>query len=132
MRRCGRWRPILSCASGFSSYAATHDRLVDEVNRDVLIDAHGVVDTSRAKSVVESWQAYLDEHRDEITALLVLTEARDRRIAFADVQSLADRISRPPHNWTADVIWNAYEVLDGRRVRHSDRHTLTDLVSLLR
>ncbi|MEJ7704683.1 MAG: hypothetical protein WKF47_13910 [Geodermatophilaceae bacterium] len=35
----------------------------------MLLDAHGVVDTGRARSVVESWRAYLDEHRDEITAL---------------------------------------------------------------
>ncbi|MFN8030641.1 MAG: type I restriction-modification enzyme R subunit C-terminal domain-containing protein [Dermatophilaceae bacterium] len=111
---------------------ATHDRVIDEVSVDTLIDAHGVVDTSRAKSVVESWMQYLLDHRDEITAIQLVTEAKERRIAFADVQELADRISRPPHNWTPDIIWHAYEAVDVDRVRHSDRHTLTDLVSLLR
>ncbi|WP_171151480.1 DEAD/DEAH box helicase family protein [Flexivirga aerilata] len=111
---------------------ATHDRIIDEVNADTLIDAGGVVDTRRAQSVVESWQAYLNEHRDEITAIQLLGEARVRRINFADIQELADRISRPPHNWTTDIIWHAYETLYVDKVRHSDRHTLTDLVSLLR
>lgn len=111
---------------------ATHDRVIDEVNADTLVEAGGVIDTSRARSIVDSWQSYLDEHRDEITAIQLLGEARDRRIAFADIQELANRISRPPHNWTTDLIWNAYEVLYSSRVRHSDRHTLTDLVSLLR
>ena len=111
---------------------ATHDRVIDEVSVDTLIDAHGVVDTSRAKSVVESWMQYLLDHRDEITAIQLVTEAKERRIAFADVQELADRISRPPYNWTPDIIWHAYEAIDVDRVRHSDRHTLTDLVSLLR
>ncbi|MCE1178464.1 MAG: DEAD/DEAH box helicase family protein [Micrococcales bacterium] len=111
---------------------ATHDRVIDEVSVDTLIDAHGVVDTSRAKSVVESWAQYLLDHRDEITAIQLVTEAKERRIAFADVQELADRISRPPYNWTPDIIWHAYEAIDVDRVRHSDRHTLTDLVSLLR
>jgi type I restriction enzyme R subunit len=111
---------------------ATHDRVVDEVTRDVLLDAHGVVDTSKAKSIVESWKAYLDEHRDEITAIQLMTEARERRIAFADVKELADRISRPPYNWTTDIIWHAYEAVEYDHVRHSDTHTLTDLVSLLR
>jgi type I restriction enzyme R subunit len=111
---------------------ATHDRVVDEVNADRLVDAHGVVDTSRARSVIDSWRSYLEEHRDEITAIQLLQESRERRVSFADVQQLADRISRPPHNWTPDLIWNAYEVVDVGRVRHSDRHTLTDLVSLLR
>ena len=111
---------------------ATHDRVIDEVSVDTLLDAHGVVDTSRAKSVVESWMQYLLDHRDEITAIQLVTEAKERRIAFADVQELADRISRPPYNWTPDIIWHAYEAIDVDRVRHSDRHTLTDLVSLLR
>jgi len=75
---------------------------------------------------------YLDEHRDEITAIQLVAEARERRVAFADVAELAERIKRPPHNWTPDVIWSAYEVLYAGRVRHSDHHTLTDLVSLLR
>jgi len=111
---------------------ATHDRVIDEVSADVLLDAHGVVDVGRAKSVVESWTAYLLEHRDEITAIQLLTEAKGRRVSFAEIRELAERIQRPPYNWTPDIIWQAYEVLDGPKVHHSDRHTLTDLVSLLR
>ena len=75
---------------------------------------------------------YLLDHRDEITAIQLATEAQERCIAFADIQELADRISRPPYNWTPDIIWQAYEAIDVDRVRHSDRATLTDLVSLLR
>jgi len=110
----------------------THDRVIDEVNVDQLIDAHGVVDTDRARSLVESFRGYLEQHRSEITALQLLQESRQRRIRFDDIQELADRISRPPHNWTTDVIWNAYAAVDVDRVRRGDHHTLTDLVSLLR
>ncbi|MDG4793018.1 DEAD/DEAH box helicase family protein [Micromonospora sp. WMMD1082] len=110
----------------------THDRIIDEVSVDVLEDAYGVVDTSRARSIVESWRAYLDEHRDEITAIQLLMEARERRIAFADIKELAERIQRPPRNWTIDLIWAAHQAIEAGRVRHSDRHTLTDLVSLIR
>ncbi len=109
-----------------------HDRVIDEVSTDVLLDAHGVIDTDRAASVVSSWGAYLREHRSEITAIQLLDEARDRRIAFADIKELADRIARPPLNWTTDIIWTAYETVEASRVHHSDKHTLTDLVSLLR
>jgi len=111
---------------------ATHDRVIDEVSTDVLLDAHGVVDVGRARSVVESWTHYLMEHRDEITAIQVLTDAKARRISFTEIKELAERIQRPPYNWTPDIIWTAYEALDGPRVHHSDHHTLTDLVSLLR
>lgn len=109
-----------------------HDRVVDEVSADVLLDAYGVVDTSKATSVVESWRAYLDEHRAEITAIQLLTEAKERRISFSDIKELADRIARPPYNWTPDIIWNAYVALDPQFAAKSDHHTLTDLVSLVR
>jgi type I restriction enzyme R subunit len=111
---------------------ATHDRVIDEVSADSLLDACGVVDTSRARSIVESWAQYLIDHRDEITAIQLMQEARARPVAFADIQALADRIRRPPHNWTPDLLWSAYEAIDVGRVRHSDRHTLTDLISLIR
>jgi type I restriction enzyme, R subunit len=109
-----------------------HDRIVDEVSVDTLVDAHGVIDPDRARSIVGSWREYLAEHRDEISAIQLLGEAKARRIAFADIKELADRISRPPRNWTPDIIWAAYASVELGRVRHSDRHTLTDLVSLLR
>ncbi|NNH54588.1 hypothetical protein HLB15_20375 [Promicromonospora citrea] len=51
---------------------------------------------------------------------------------FAAIKELADRIARPPHNWTPDLIWAAYEQLDAGRVRHRDRSRLTDVVSLVR
>lgn len=110
----------------------SHDRVIDEVSADVLLDAHGVVDTERALSIVESWRGYLDEHRDEITAIQVMFAAGEHRVRFADVQELADRIARPPLSWTPAVIWKAYEALDAGRVRRSDRNTIADLVSLLR
>ncbi|SHT53359.1 type III restriction enzyme, res subunit [Mycobacteroides abscessus subsp. abscessus] len=110
-----------------------HHRVIDEVSADVLLDAHGVADTSKAKLVVESWAAYLDEHRAEITAIQLLGEAKGRRISFSDIQELADRIARPPYNWTPDTLWNAYIALETKHTGASTAHrTLTDLVSLVR
>ena len=109
-----------------------HDRILDEVTVDILIDAHGVIDTQRARSIVESWRAYLDEHRDEITAIQILGEAKARRVPFTSLKELADRIARPPHNWTIDTVWAAYEAVDAGRVKHNNHARLTDMVSLLR
>ncbi|BBZ32588.1 type I restriction endonuclease subunit R [Mycolicibacterium confluentis] len=111
---------------------AAHDRIIDEVSSDELIEAGGVVDAGKARSIVESWTAYLDEHRDEITALQLGYEAGERRIDFGFVEGLAARIARPPHNWTPDVIWNAYAAVDGEKVHKSATHAVTDLVSLIR
>jgi len=110
----------------------THDRVIDEVTVDQLLDAHGVIDPDRARSIVASWRAYLDEHRAEITAIQLLGEARSRQVPFESIKELADRIGRPPHNWTIDIVWAAYEALETARVTHNDHARLTDLVSLLR
>jgi type I restriction enzyme R subunit len=112
----------------------THDRTIDEVSIDVLRDAHGVIDTTRARTVVASWKDYLHRHRDEIAAIQLIYEAGERRVSFRDVQELAERIARPPYNWTPDVIWDAYVALGTphRPGPSQGRRTLTDLVSLLR
>jgi type I restriction enzyme R subunit len=76
---------------------------------------------------------YLDEHRSAITAIQLLAEARDRRVSFDDIKELADRIARPPYNWTPDVLWNAYVALGTPGRSQSTTHRrLADLVSLIR
>jgi len=110
-----------------------HDQLIDDVTPDVLLDAGGVVDTEKARSVVTSWKQYLEEHRSEITALeLLFSRPAGKSVTFAELRELAERIKRPPHNWTPDLLWRAYEAVEVSRVRHADRHTVTDLVSLVR
>jgi type I restriction enzyme R subunit len=82
---------------------------------------------------VASWRAYIDEHRDEITALQVLySHPRTARVGFTELRELAERIQRPPYNWTPDLLWRAYESLDASKVRRADRHAVTDLVALVR
>ncbi len=116
---------------------ASHGLVIDEVSVDVLLGAHGVVDTAKARQVVDSWRSYLDQHKDEITALqLYYAGDTTAKITYAELRELADRIKRPPYNWTPDIIWNAYAAIEvdlaHPRVRRADRHTATDLVSLIR
>ncbi|MCU1589690.1 MAG: box helicase [Frankiales bacterium] len=109
----------------------THDLVIDETSQDTLLEAYGVVDTDRAREVVTSWRAYLDEHRDEISALEVLY-TRGRTVTFSELAELAERIKRPPYQWTPDLLWNAYAALDVEHVHRADRHTVTDLIALIR
>lgn len=110
----------------------SHDIVIDESSRDQLLDAGGVVDTERARVVVMSWRQFMEDHKDEITALQVFYSRPSGRVSYADLRSLADRIERPPYNWTPDLLWTAYEALDASKVRHSDRHAVTDLIRLIR
>jgi type I restriction enzyme R subunit len=111
----------------------SHDLIFDEGNKDELLDARGVVDTSKAKSLVESWIKYIEDNKDEITAIQMLySKPKNVSITYKEIKELAERIRRPHPTWTVDVLWNAYLALEPSKVRKSAVHTTTDLVSLVR
>ena len=92
-----------------------------------------MVDTSKAKSLVESWIQYIDENKYEITAIQMLySHPKSVTITFKVIKELAERIKRPHPTLTVDVLWNAYLALEPTKVRKSSLHTTTDLVSLVR
>jgi type I restriction enzyme R subunit len=55
-----------------------------------------------------------------------------QRPTYADIKALADAIGKPPHSWTAEKLWEAYETLDDSKVQGSAGSVLTNLVSLVR
>ncbi|GAB3940903.1 hypothetical protein GCM10027614_25320 [Micromonospora vulcania] len=95
-----------------------HDITIDEVNADTLISAAGVPAEERAQDTVKSWHDYLEEHRDEITALQVFFEGRGR-VGYDQLKELAARIARPPQAWTPESLWKSY-VLLGRTAEASE------------
>jgi type I restriction enzyme R subunit len=110
------------------------DQVIDEISIDTVTRAEFSVDArARAEATIESFRAFLDEHRDEITALQVLySRPYSKRLTYPDVKELADAISRPPHRWTAERLWEAYETLDAAKVHGSAGTLLTNVVSLVR
>ncbi|MCU1498530.1 MAG: box helicase [Acidimicrobiales bacterium] len=111
----------------------SHDRVIDEVTVDVLLSAGGVVDTDKCRNVVTSWRQYLEDNKDEITAIQILYSGdHAAEVTFANLAELAEKIKSPPQSWTVGVLWAAYQALDPEHVKHSDRHTATDLISLIR
>jgi type I restriction enzyme, R subunit len=111
----------------------SHDLIFDEGNKDELLDARGVVDTAKAKSLVESWIKYIEDNKNEITAIQMLySKPKNVSITYKEIKELAERIRRPHPTWTVDVLWNAYLALEPTKVRKSAVHTTTDLVSLVR
>jgi len=109
-----------------------HDVTYDEVSRDQLIQARVIPPEERARVTVRSWREYLAEHRDEITAIQVVWSRHGGRGTYAGLRELADRIRRPPHVWTAEVLWQAYETLGRATSRPGVRHGVTELISLMR
>ena len=104
---------------------------IDQVTIDHVIEA-GFTE-ERATETVQSFQEYIQEHRDEITALQVLYQQPYRqRLTYADIRALAEALQLPPRSWTPDGLWEAYRRLKKDRVRGSGQRVLADIVSLVR
>ena len=109
----------------------SHEQTIDNVSADSLIEA-GFSD-DQAITIVQSFQEYIKEHRDEITALQVLYERPYRqRLSYADIKALAEALVSPPRSWTTERLWEAYRQLDKSKVRGSGQRTFADIVSVVR
>ena len=118
-------------------FQRTSEQTIDTVSKDTIIEAgFSAAALDAARGLVRSWEQFVSEHRDEITAIqLLYTDAK--RLRYEQLKELADAIERPPRRWTTDALWSAYERL-GRAAGTSQptaagrKHILADLVALVR
>ena len=114
------------------------EQLIDTVTQDQVLEAgFSAAAKERAKGVVESFERFIAEHKDEITALQILYNRPQRTqgapLTFDALKTLADALQAPPRLWTESQLWQAYAALDKSKVKGENRRRiLTDLVSLVR
>jgi type I restriction enzyme R subunit len=114
---------------------SSKDLVIDTVTQDRVIEAgFSEAARERAQGIVKSFEAFIAEHRDEITALQILYNRPTKApLKFEDLKALADNLQAPPRLWTEGRLWQAYAALDKSKVKGtSNRRILTDLVSLVR
>jgi len=122
-----------------------NEQIIDTISPDALIFA-GFTE-EKATSVVESFEQFIADNKDEITALQVLySKPYKQRLRFEDVRELAEKLvaqveqlriyQTHPLGWekrVPDELWAAYQKLQASKVRGAaTNHILTDLVSLVR
>ena len=111
------------------------DQVVDIVTQDTLLHAgFSEAASERAKGLVQSFEAFIAQHKDEITALQILYNRPSRApLTYRDIKALADALHAPPHLIDESQLWQAYAALNKTKVKGaSQRRLLTDLVSLVR
>ena len=108
---------------------------IDHVSQDRVIEAGFSQDAlARARTIVQSFEKFIKDHKDEITALQVLySKPYKQRLTFENIKELADAIEKPPYLWNESQLWQAYAALGKSKVKGaSGKRILTDLVSLVR
>lgn len=112
----------------------SYEQVIDTASKDHVISGEFSLEArDLAMSRIESWQQFIDDNKDEITALDVLySQPYGSGLTYTQIKELANAIEKPPYRWTPDSLWKAYETLDKSKVRGSGRRVSTDLVSLVR
>ncbi|MBI4006734.1 MAG: DEAD/DEAH box helicase family protein [Gammaproteobacteria bacterium] len=108
---------------------------IDVISQDHIIDVgFSQQAKDRAKGIIESFEKFIEDNKDEITALQILYNCPyKQRLNFEAVKELADAIEKPPHLWTESQLWHAYAALEKSKVKGAGgKRILTDLVSLVR
>ncbi|MDE2843848.1 MAG: DEAD/DEAH box helicase family protein [Chloroflexota bacterium] len=108
-----------------------YEQTIDTTSQDTVIRAE--FSGEDAEVLTRSFREYIEEHRDEITALQVLYQRPYRqRLSHGDIRALAEELRSPPRSWTPATLWEAYRRLEESTVRGSSQRVLADVVSLVR
>ncbi len=112
----------------------SYEQTIDTVTKDEVLEAgFSAAAKEKARSVVESFEKFIQEHKDEITALQILySRPYSQRLTLKGIKDLASAIEKPPRGWTPQVLWRAYETLEKSKVRGAGGKVMADSVSLVR
>ena len=108
-----------------------YEQTIDTTSQDTVVRAE--FSGAEADALTRSFREYIEDNRDEITALQVLYQRPySQRLSYAEIRALADSLASPPRSWTPERLWDAYRQLEQSRVRGSSQRVMADIVSLVR
>jgi len=111
------------------------EQIIDEVSKDeLLVAGHSPEAREKARELVQSFEQFLETHKDEITALqFFYSRPYGERLSYDDIKALHEAIGAPPRLLTPQRLWAAYKTLEENKVRGaSSQRKLADIVSLVR
>jgi type I restriction enzyme R subunit len=122
------------------AYLMEREILIDETSMDFVLERQ--IDdnaSARARQLVDSFEDFIQEHKDEITALQIIYNRpqTQKHLDFEKVKELANQLDQFLHEtdplFITEELWQAYTKLEKDRVRGAgDKRILADLVSLVR
>jgi len=109
------------------------DILIAERTPDEVVSAG--YDIKHAEARVQSFRNFIEANKNELLALQILygQPYAKRRLTYAAIRELAQRLADPPYHLTTADVWQAYKRIEAALVRGapSDK-VLTDIISLVR
>ena len=113
-----------------------NEQYIDELSKDAVIFAGADSQAlERAGAVASSFRRFIEENRDELTALQIIYSKPygQRHLTFGQIKQLAEAIEKPPYRLTTELVWQAYEKLERSKVKGAGpQKLLTNIISLVR
>jgi len=111
-----------------------HEQIIDVVNLDTVLVADWDKDQeTQANEIITEFQAYIQEHKDEITALKIFYNEphRRRELTSKMVKELLVNIKANKPRLAPNIVWEAYRQLEETNPQ-SPKSEIIALVSILR
>lgn len=108
---------------------------IDIITEDEVLEASfSESATDRAAEVVDKFKKFIEDNKDEISALQILyNRPYKERLNFEHLKELSATINAPPYLMNRGQVWEAYAALEKSKVKGAGgKRLLTDLVSLVR
>jgi len=110
-----------------------HEQTIDITNPDTLINKGAATDISkRAENVIADFKSWIEQHKNEITALQIFYSQpfRRRDLTFKMIQEVLEKLKLDKPLLAPLQVWNAYEQLE--KATGKPLSELIALVSLIR
>lgn len=110
-----------------------HEQKIDNLNPDELVNVGWDTDNKdKANETVNAFKEWIENHKDEITALQIFygQPYRRRELTFMMIKDLVDKIIQEKPTLAPMSVWRAYEQLEN--VSGQPKNEMVALVSLIR
>lgn len=110
-----------------------HEQLIDHINPDtVLFAGFGKDNREKAASLVADFTSWINEHKDEITAIQIFYSQpfRRREITYAMIKEVLEKLKADKPLLAPLHVWRAYELLGN--TSGGAKNELIALISIIR
>ncbi len=111
-----------------------HEQIIDTVNLDTILLADwDKSSVEKAQQIIQDFTAYIEAHKDEITALTIFYNQPQRRRELSSkmIKELLEHITANRPILAPNIVWEAYRQLEETNPQ-SAKSELIALVSILR
>ncbi len=89
-----------------------------------------------AQETTSAFEAYCEEHKDEIEALRIIYNNQGEPLTYAILKDLENKLKFANSKFNTSLLWNSYAIINPPMVKHSstkeEKEALTNIIQLVR